>query len=102
MTKGSQVVERDFCREQTNGPGRAPEIYSTFRTGRLRTPFHTAAFSRIHDQLTLRRLIYMATNKEEFLVGGGAVVNVQTTLAARGAPVGSCAPVVTVAVNKVL
>lgn len=35
-------------------------------------------------------------------VGGGAVVNVHTTLAARGAPVGSCAPVVMVAVNKVL
>jgi hypothetical protein len=38
----------------------------------------------------------------ETTVGGGAVVNVHTTLAASGAPVGSCAPVVMVAVNKVL
>ena len=35
-------------------------------------------------------------------VGGGAVVKVHTELAARGAPVGSMAPVVIVAVNKVL
>jgi hypothetical protein len=34
--------------------------------------------------------------------GGGAVVKVHTKFAARGAPVGSCAPVVIVAVNKVL
>jgi len=34
--------------------------------------------------------------------GGGAVVNVHTKLAASGAPVGSFAPVVMVAVNKVL
>jgi hypothetical protein len=33
--------------------------------------------------------------------GGGAVVNVHTKFAARGAPVVSCAPVVIVAVNKV-
>jgi hypothetical protein len=33
--------------------------------------------------------------------GGAAVVNVHTKLAARGAPVVSCAPVVIVAVNKV-
>ena len=38
----------------------------------------------------------------ERTVGGGAVVNVHTKLAARGAPVVSCAPVVIVAVNKVL
>ena len=36
------------------------------------------------------------------IVGGGAVVKVHTKLAARGAPVGSFAPVVMVAVNKVL
>jgi hypothetical protein len=34
--------------------------------------------------------------------GGGAVVKVHTKLAASGAPVGSFAPVVIVAVNKVL
>jgi hypothetical protein len=34
--------------------------------------------------------------------GGGAVVNVHTKLAASGAPVGSFAPAVIVAVNKVL
>ena len=38
----------------------------------------------------------------EITVGGAAVVNVQTKLAANGAPVGSFAPVVTVAVNEVL
>src|SRR5580692_6155681 len=38
----------------------------------------------------------------ETTVGGGAVVNVHTTLAAKGAPVGSWAPVVMVAVIKVL
>ena len=38
----------------------------------------------------------------ETTVGGGAVVNVQTKLAASAAPVGSFAPVVIVAVNKVL
>ena len=35
-------------------------------------------------------------------VGGGAVVKVHTELAVREAPVGSVAPVVIVAVNKVL
>jgi hypothetical protein len=35
-------------------------------------------------------------------VGGGAVVKVHRELAARGEPVGSFAPVVIVAVNKVL
>ena len=34
----------------------------------------------------------------ETTAGGGAVVNVHTKLAARAAPVGSCAPVVIVAV----
>ena len=38
----------------------------------------------------------------ETTVGGGAVVKVQTKFAARLAPVGSFAPVVIVAVNKVL
>jgi hypothetical protein len=38
----------------------------------------------------------------ETTVGGGAVVKVHTKLAARGAPAGSLAPVVIVAVNKVL
>lgn len=38
----------------------------------------------------------------EATVGAGAVVKVQTKFAARLAPVGSCAPVVMVAVNKVL
>src|SRR5271154_1322374 len=38
----------------------------------------------------------------ETTVGGGAVVKVHTKLAASGAPVGSFAPVVIVAVNKVL
>jgi hypothetical protein len=38
----------------------------------------------------------------ETTVGGGAVVNVHTKLAASAAPVGSFAPVVIVAVNKVL
>ena len=38
----------------------------------------------------------------EITVGGGAVVKLHTKLAASGAPVGSFAPVVIVAVNKVL
>ena len=38
----------------------------------------------------------------ETTVGGAAVVKVHTKLAASGAPVGSFAPVVIVAVNKVL
>jgi hypothetical protein len=38
----------------------------------------------------------------ETTVGGGAVVNVHTKLAASGTPAGSFAPVVIVAVNKVL
>jgi len=38
----------------------------------------------------------------EMTVGGGAVVKVQTKLVASGAPVGSFAPVVIVAVNRVL
>ena len=38
----------------------------------------------------------------EITVGGGAVVKVHTKLAASGAPAGSLAPVVIVAVNKVL
>jgi hypothetical protein len=38
----------------------------------------------------------------EITVGGAAVVNVHTKFAASGAPVGSFAPVVIVAVNKVL
>jgi hypothetical protein len=38
----------------------------------------------------------------ETTVGGGAVVNVQTKLAASAAPAGSFAPVVIVAVNRVL
>src|SRR5713226_2894984 len=38
----------------------------------------------------------------EITEGGAAVVKVHTKLAASGAPVGSFAPVVTVAVNKVL
>src|SRR6202140_4675934 len=38
----------------------------------------------------------------ETTVGGAAVVNVQTKLAASGTPAGSFAPVVIVAVNKVL
>ena len=38
----------------------------------------------------------------ETTVGGGAVVKVHTKLAASGAPAGSLAPVVIVAVNKVL
>jgi hypothetical protein len=37
----------------------------------------------------------------EMTVGGGAVVKVHTKLAARGTPVGSLAPVVIVAINKV-
>ena len=40
--------------------------------------------------------------KVEITVGGAAVVSVHTKLVASGAPVGSFAPVVTVAVNKVL
>jgi hypothetical protein len=42
------------------------------------------------------------TGTVEMTVGGAAVVNVRTKLVARGAPVGSFAPVVIVAVNKVL
>jgi hypothetical protein len=42
------------------------------------------------------------TGTVETTVGGGAVVKVHTKLAASGAPVGSFAPVVIVAVNKVL
>jgi hypothetical protein len=38
----------------------------------------------------------------ETTVGGAAVVNVHTKLAASGTPAGSFAPVVMVAVNKVL
>lgn len=38
----------------------------------------------------------------EITAGGGAVVKVHTKLAASGAPAGSLAPVVIVAVNKVL
>ena len=38
----------------------------------------------------------------ETTVGGGAVVKLHTKLAASGAPVGSFAPVVIVAVNRVL
>jgi hypothetical protein len=38
----------------------------------------------------------------ETIAGGAAVVKVHTKLAARGAPVGSFAPVVIVAVNSVL
>ena len=38
----------------------------------------------------------------ETTVGGGAVVNVHTKFAASDAPVGSFAPVVMVAVNRVL
>ena len=38
----------------------------------------------------------------ETTVGGADVIKVHTKLAANGAPVGSFAPVVTVAVNKVL
>jgi hypothetical protein len=38
----------------------------------------------------------------EITVGGAAVVNVHTKLAASGAPAGSFAPVVIVAVNTVL
>jgi len=42
------------------------------------------------------------TGTVDITAGGGAVVNVHTTLAASGAPVGSFAPVVIVAVNNVL
>jgi hypothetical protein len=42
------------------------------------------------------------TGTVEITVGGAAVVNVHTKLAASAAPAGSFAPVVTVAVNKVL
>jgi hypothetical protein len=42
------------------------------------------------------------TGTVETTVGGGAVVKVHTRLAASGAPAGSFAPVVIVAVNMVL
>jgi hypothetical protein len=42
------------------------------------------------------------TGTVEMTVGAAAVVNVRTTLATSGAPVGSLAPVVIVAVYKVL
>jgi hypothetical protein len=42
------------------------------------------------------------TGTVEMTVGAEAVVNVRTTLAASGAPVGSLAPVVIVAVYKAL
>ena len=42
------------------------------------------------------------TGTVETTLGGGAVVKVHTKLAVSGAPVGSCAPVVMVAVNSVL
>jgi hypothetical protein len=42
------------------------------------------------------------TGTVETTVGGGAVVNVHTKLAASGTPEGSFAPVVIVAVNMVL
>ena len=47
-------------------------------------------------------LVAPFTGTVEMTAGGGAVVNVHTKLAVSGAPAGSFAPVVMVAVNTVL
>jgi hypothetical protein len=53
-------------------------------------------------EVLMATLVAPFTGTVETTAGGGAVVNVHTKLAASEAPAGSFAPVVMVAVNRVL